>query len=70
MNNYEWLTVGRVNLYRYWIRVATLEAVEQRREFSPANRKKHAVITDIKAQVARAMFCAKLDGDEFSKLRR
>ena len=32
------LTVGKINLIRYWVRVETLIAVAERREYSPIFR--------------------------------
>ena len=63
------MTVGQSNIWRMHVRQALVEAVRDRRPFSPltyeAEKRKRE-----RLQVQRATFCAKLDGFEFSRLKR
>jgi hypothetical protein len=63
------MTVGQINIWRAHVRQALREALDERRPFSPltyeAEKRKRELL-----QVQRATFCAKLDGFEFSRLKR
>jgi hypothetical protein len=63
------MTVGQINIWRAHVRQALREALVERRPFSPltyeAEKRKRELL-----QVQRATFCAKLDGFEFSRLKR
>jgi hypothetical protein len=60
------MTTGQINIWRRHVYAAMLDALLERRPFSrmPNNLKA------IKEQVARATFCAKYDGDEYSRYPR
>jgi hypothetical protein len=63
------MTVGQSNIWRAHVRQALREALDERRPFSPltyeAEKRKRE-----RLQVQRATFCAKVDGFEFSRLKR
>jgi hypothetical protein len=63
------MTIGQINIWRAHVRQALREALNERRPFSPltyeAEKRKRELL-----QVQRATFCAKLDGFEFSRLKR
>ena len=63
------MTVGQSNIWRVHVRQALVEAVRDRRPFSPlmyeAEKRRRELL-----QVQRATFCAKVDGFEFSRLKR
>ena len=63
------MTVGQSNIWRMHVRQALVEAVKDRRPFSPltyeAEKRRRELL-----QVQRATFCAKVDGFEFSRLKR
>lgn len=62
------MTVGQSNIWRMHVRQALVEAVRDRRPFSPltyeADKRRRE-----RLQVQRATFCAKVDGFEFSRLK-
>jgi hypothetical protein len=63
------MTVGQSNIWRVHVRQALVEAVKDRRPFSPLTYEAEQRRRD-RLQVQRATFCAKLDGFEFSRLKR
>jgi len=63
------MTVGQSNIWRMHVRQALREAVQDRRPFSPLTYEAEKRRRE-RLQVQRATFCAKLDGFEFSKLKR
>ena len=58
-----------INLYRYSVDEAGREAVRERRPVSAYRNARAILFDNARLQVARALFCAKLDGVEFSKRR-
>lgn len=63
------MTVGQSNIWRRHVYTAMREALHQRRPFSELPSR-YEFFYKAQAQVARATFCAKLDGEEYSRLRR
>ena len=63
------MTVGQSNIWRMYVRQALVEAVRDRRPFSPLTYEAEKRRRE-RLQVQRATFCAKLDGFEFSRLKR
>jgi hypothetical protein len=63
------ITTGQLNIWRYCIREATIDAMAQRIPFCglPARAR---FFEAMRLQVQRATFCAKLDGFEYSRLKR
>ena len=61
------MTVGQSNIWRVHIYQALVEALKERRPFSRLTYEAEKRRREIN-QVVRATFCAKLDGDEFSRL--
>jgi hypothetical protein len=63
------MTTGQTNIWRVHVRQATLAALRERRPFSEFRRdieeRRQAL-----SQVMRAMFIAKVEGDEFSRYPR
>jgi len=63
------MTTGQTNIWRVQVRQATLAALRERRPFSEFRRdieeRRQAL-----SQVMRAMFIAKVEGDEFSRYPR
>lgn len=55
-----------------WVRHELIKALREKREFSDRfiDHPSRALYKSAHIQLARAMFCAKLDGIEFSKLPR
>jgi hypothetical protein len=64
------MTTGQINVWRRHVYAATLDALIERRPFTRMLSRRHDFIKAVKEQTARATFCAKLDGDEYSRLRR
>lgn len=62
------MTTGQINIWRYDVRRATYEAASEQRAFSRVPTQSERLI-NMRAQVVRATFCAKLDGAEFSRLK-
>ena len=61
------MTVGQSNIWRAHVRQALVEAVKDRRPFSPLTyeaEKRHRELT----QVIRATFCAKLEDADYCRL--
>ena len=63
------MTTGQINIWRRHVYAAMLEALIERRSFSKMP-KHYDLIKMVKEQTARAMFCAKLDGDDYSRYPR
>ena len=63
------MTVGQSNIWRMYVRQALVEAVRDRRPFSPLTYEVEKRRREL-LQVQRATFCAKVDGFEFSRLKR
>ena len=63
------MTRGQTNIWRRHVYAAMREALHQRRPFSELPSR-YEFFKQVQAQVARATFCAKLDGEEYSRLRR
>jgi hypothetical protein len=57
------------NLWRYYTRQATLEALREKRPFSEFRREAEEHRAAM-SQVLRAMFIAKVDGEEYSRWPR
>jgi hypothetical protein len=64
------MTTGQINIWRRHVYAATLEALIQRRPFTQMLSNRHEFIRAVKEQTARATFCAKYDGDEYSRYPR
>jgi len=62
-------TVGQSNIWRIEVRRATVEAVRNRVPFSEFKRELEER-RQATSQVFRAMFIAKVNGDEFSRYPR
>jgi hypothetical protein len=63
------MTVGQSNIWRKHVMVAMREALHQRRPLSILPSR-YEFFKKAREQVARATFYAKLDGDEYSRLKR
>lgn len=63
------MTQGQSNIWRIEVRRATVEAVRNRVPFSEFNREIEER-RQAHVQVMRAMFIAKVEGDEFSRYPR
>ncbi len=63
------MTTGQINIWRGWVRRATVDALQKRRPFSEFHREIEER-RRARGQVLRAMFIAKIEGDEFSKYPR
>ena len=63
------MTVGQTNIWRHHVRQATLAALHARTPFSEINPRMEFFQT-IRNQVFRATFIAKLDGEEYSRIKR
>lgn len=63
------MTAGQINIWRADVRRATVLAVRERAAFS-AYRYEAEQRSRALGQVLRAMFIAKIDGDEFSRYPR
>lgn len=63
------MTTGQINIWRYDVRRATRDALYQRRPFSELPSR-YEFFNTIRVAVARATFCAKLDGDDYSRYPR
>ena len=61
---------SHINLYRYMVTDACREAMLERRPVSQYRNPRAVLFHEIRIQMARALFCAKLDGVEFSRLGR
>ena len=63
------MTTGQINIWRYDVERATRAAIEQRRSFSSV-RSRIPHYLSIQDKVARATFCAMVDGDDYSRYPR
>jgi hypothetical protein len=63
------MTTGQTNIWRVHVRQATLAALRERRPFSEFRREIEER-RQATSQVLRAMFIAKVEGDEFSRYPR
>ena len=63
------ITTGQSNIWRMQVRLATREALYQRRPFTTIPDRYSMFCNEVKTQVARATFCAKLDGYEYSRYK-
>jgi hypothetical protein len=61
---------SHINLYRYSVDEAGREALRERRPVSTYRNARAVLFHEARLQVARALFCAKLDGFEYSRLVR
>jgi hypothetical protein len=64
------MTTGQINIWRRHVYAAMLDALIERRPFSRMPNNRYEFIKAIKEQIARATFCAKLDGDDYSRYPR
>lgn len=63
------MTVGQSNIWRKHVYSAMREALYQRRPFSELPSR-YEFFNTVRVAVARATFCAKLDGDDYSRYPR
>ena len=63
------MTAGQINIWRADVRRATVMAVRERAPFSEFKREAEERRRAL-GQVLRAMFIAKIEGDEFSRYPR
>lgn len=63
------MTIGQINIWRYDVRRAIREALHQHRPFSELPSR-WEFFNSIRVAVERATFCAKLDGDDYSRYPR
>jgi len=61
---------SHINLYRYMVTDACREAMLERRPVSVYRNYRAVLFHEGRVQMARALFCAKVDGVEFSRLGR
>ena len=61
------MTVGQRNIWRAHVYRAVREAMHQRRPFSELPSR-YEFFRKAKEQVQRATFCAKLDGEDYSRV--
>lgn len=64
------MTRGQINLWRADVRQATLAALRERRPLSPYTNRDTENYRTAMSQVLRAMFIAKVDGEEYSRWPR
>ena len=57
---------SHINLYRYMVNMAGREAVRENRKLSQYRNPRAIMFHEARLQIARATFCAKLDGMDFS----
>ena len=64
------MTLGQINLWRYCVKEAGCEAILERRPVSTYYHPRAVLFHEVRIQMARAYFCAKRYGFEFSELKR
>lgn len=62
------MTTGQRNIWRAHVYQALREAMHQRRPFSELPSR-YEFFRKARLQVQRATFCAKLDGEDYSRVR-